>query len=561
MDKYLIITMLFSYSIFGMTLGGSTGGVNLNDQNTGTESEKQTIQSVIYDDLKIVEYLLYGSDAWELNLTDKAYCYLNYVSSIECAVDWDYDSVDTTISGIQYLYGSVSAPAGYQLTSNQMQLRKSLVVGTADNTPAVKANMIEPVMTSFVVERGASTESVIDLIHEPGRTALVFNDGSRFWVEYSIDESKIDTSEYSSFSPIVLDIPDWIELGENAIASMTFHVLPSDTLEMIAVSSISFLSFEWLYDAEEPILWVLMNGEWIAVNNGEEYTAMTAFGFFVARFDQGYRHFYFYTEILEMGVEYQFKIEYQDQKFSNVIRVTLDEDNHIELESMGGDRVGSDRDENDPIESPPLLTQPDDKSGIIIELSGSQLIAMIAANPNRINLLFNQIPVVINTKDLSTISIAPDDIVNLRLASDAQGYYLGLYINNEYYSLDIIPEQAANVEVPTAAPADASTSDAGETSSTNTDEVPSSYVSESETSQNSSSISEIFKEDTLQEPSSLQSEEETAVAGDDDVAVTVSSNWHSVMQIAGVSLAVITVSGGAAMVWKLRKKVSRHASK
>lgn len=431
------------------------------------------ISKVIYEGSDEVSFVKKGEDVRNLNLTTVAYAFYGNFRYVPCKIDWQYDPLnDIDIYPERYnLIGNIILPEGYAFEDKPLTVRKVVVI---------YEDFCEPFMDSYVcfftsgptsitVPLGTTAQELPKYFSNAGETiTIVTTYGDYIDCPFTIDLTKIDTSRKGVYYPVTLILPPGVSLlGEENMCMAVYVVAQEEVvLDSVHTDTVGYL-IEWLYPAENPILYVSINNQPWEEDRDNHY----------ADFITGSRYgsfsgMHIWYEHLQNGYIYRFKLQYGDQKCTDIL--TLDFTNKkvpIVNDPLRGDRTGVDRGENKtpsptkplssptshpakPVSSTPFPATPgnniaptiliqskkvsqktqqkvfDFTAETCINISGQRLALMAEINPQYVIFYHHDASISIPTDYLKSLSFKDSDIFTIYLEKlDPSSFYISFLLN------------------------------------------------------------------------------------------------------------------------------------
>jgi hypothetical protein len=269
-------------------------------------------------------------------------------------VEWQYDSFDSGTPGIRMITGEISLPIGYAYDGGELTVQSPVLVYDPDGEPVEKvSDILHPIFP------GSGRRNIIPLgmpavdvqAHLSGHAENVLIEtvnGYRFFVDISLDASKVDTSAVGVYYPIALHFPPGIGFDSDEYTHLetAVYVLDPDEVDLRAVNlTATGFIVRWIKGISAPELWVSVNeGEWQNILDGGPWLGswqpVNVFSFQSSPF---FNEFDIVLNRFATGHTYDFEVRYENGGISlNTLRVDLtgSRPNYYPYE---GDRTGGDR--------------------------------------------------------------------------------------------------------------------------------------------------------------------------------------------------------------------------
>lgn len=361
---------------------GEDGGASEGEPDDAQSSGKRIVGIYLLDST-FMAVLARNGDANELALPPQAYCELEDWSAVYVDIDWDLESINTSVPGWQWIQGEVILPDGYAFPDGDLTLQQRVLIydselpgaetlasayaiinncnivplGTDDaardafyRTYHIDSAGIEAL--GILLDRYALPEGTFDLHDELGQSYY-------FIYPVTYDASLVDMNTVGSYS-IFSSVPSYFRYSQNAMQKLSIHVLDPNEVDLRAWKADGFgtISMEWFCEINEPELWVSVDGgewrhadtlmddgynvyeDWVPYNFRENWNTGKTDG----------------LQIIESGLitghTYEFEVRYENGGLSvNSFVLDLVEGRPLRYGNGGGSRGGSDREETDP---PPI---------------------------------------------------------------------------------------------------------------------------------------------------------------------------------------------------------------
>lgn len=326
------------------------------DQTVGspdTEDGGQIIQ--VYAarsfDPNALYFLETGGDAGTIPLETIAWAQYGRFDFVECEIVWRYDEFDNITPGRRMIVGDIVLPTGYAFQDETLTVQSPVIVYDPDCPPTEKLATCIYIWPDkpILIPLGAGRETLPDYFVGLYDTAdLITENGDIFSCPVTLDLDVIDTSRAGVYYPIVLELPGGVTFGGQEFYMTGVHVVPDDEVDLRAVKWWrNGYIITWLYPSSEPVLWAAVDGEdWFLPETWSDGTCNT-YGYFSAVDEDRFNELVFLYNNLPTGHVYKFQVQYDGDRFSNVVELDLVNNslpkNYFDY---GGDRTGGDRGEN-----------------------------------------------------------------------------------------------------------------------------------------------------------------------------------------------------------------------
>ncbi len=322
------------------------------------------VYDVLIDDSDMAHFLRRGEQSDTLSVPTVAYAVYDRFRAVECEIVWRYDDFDNLSVGRRMLTGNMALPNGYVFRDQPLTAEVPVIVYDPEGEPTETiASCLYTDQPNAVIPLGTSREDLpqfFGYIYDEAH--LTTERGDSFLAPVALNLDRIDTNTAGVYYPFVFDLPGGVTFSGKEFYLSGVHVVADDAVDLRAVSHYqSGYLIQWLYKADQPVLWASVDGgDWHKPENDQARPFYNAYGRFVA--DGGTEKvngLEIFFRNLTPGHIYKFQVEYDDQRFSNVIVLDLVNNSLPRATNeQGGDRKGGDRGEN----TLPPPTDPDDDS-------------------------------------------------------------------------------------------------------------------------------------------------------------------------------------------------------
>ncbi|HHV12893.1 MAG TPA: hypothetical protein GXX75_21695 [Clostridiales bacterium] len=321
-------------------------------EDTQQEAPPLEVYRLHMDDTDL-RLLTVGQDPETLQLPETAYAVYGRFDGVECEIQWHYDTIDPLTPGRQLLTGDILLPEGYVFGGEPLVASLPVLVYAPGGGPLVKIASCIVSNSNIIIPLGtdrAELPRFFTLFED--KAFLITEAQDMFFWPIELDLDRIDPSVLGTYYPFRLELPDALDLGNLAFYTLSVHVVPQDRVDLSAIGldiTGSYL-IQWLYPAQDPILWVSVDdGDWHPVEEWPGAGMYNIYGRFVYS-GSGVTGLELDPDNLSTGHFYQFQIQYDGQRFSNVLNLDLVNNTLPRTANdVGGDRNGGDREENPPL--------------------------------------------------------------------------------------------------------------------------------------------------------------------------------------------------------------------
>lgn len=401
--------------------------------------------------------LTMGADVRSLQLNNVAIIDSTDSKNIECQITWRYDEFDSTSSGRKELFGDIVLPEGFNIANSPIQVSQIIYVYSEEDefsTAITSISIGNDNDISILIPEGTPEEILPSYFQNLDKQATITTEyGDILLVDYTIDYNQIPS--IGLCMPIDLQIPSSFLISTTAEYNISVCVIENDIIyfESLNTWDDGYL-ITWLYDAKDIKLLVNVDGEgWIRYKDANPYGATI-----IKLNDRSHGNIYglyIPTSALEQGKYYQFQLEYNNRKYSNIAGFNLfyEELDIFFFPDFGGDRPGGDREE---VEDPEINEKPEiplygnNKETVApLQIDGNQLTAMAQANPIYTTFLIDNIKVSLPSNFLKSLSLKKTDKFYIDFKQNGHmSFSLHIYVNG--ILITDFPSEAILIHVPWA---------------------------------------------------------------------------------------------------------------
>lgn len=342
------------------------------------DGEEQLVNRIFFDGDLEPYFIHIGESIETLTLETTAFASYGFSFVAECEIIWRYDELDTDTPGRKVIVGDILLPEGCIFEEEPITVRSVVIVYDDDGAPFIQLSDIRYMWEPVVLPQGAAAEEVARILNTVttsmnNKALLCTEYGDSFSAPLYVDTSVIDTAVPGAYYPLRLDLPGGITFDEQEPLVNAIYVVPTDEVVLDAVSWSDFGHIvRWLYPAQNPQMWISVDDEdWWTKETNEEQGHPYGMFFDSSAFPQSpieLNGFYLVPGRFEEGHSYRFQVQYDGDRFSDVLVLDFTESAVPRLfTEPGGDRNGGDREENKPPnpgtpptepEKPPTPTEP-----------------------------------------------------------------------------------------------------------------------------------------------------------------------------------------------------------
>lgn len=360
--------------------GGILAPENESDETPipADDGEEQLVNRIFFDGDLEPYFIHIGESIETLALHTTAFASYGFSFVAECEIVWRYDELDTDTPGRKVIVGDILLPEGCVFEEEPLTVRSVVIVYDDSGAPFIQLSDIRYMWEPVVLPQDAAAEEVARILNTVttsmnNKALLCTEYGDSFSAPLHLDTSVIDTAVPGAYYPLRLDLPGGITFDEKEPLVNAIYVVPTDEVVLDAVSWSDFGHIvRWLYPAQNPQMWISVDDEdWWTKETNEEQGHPYGMFFDSSAFPQSpieLSGFYLVPGRFEEGHSYRFQVQYDGDRFSDVLVLDFTESVVPQLfTEPGGDRNGGDREENRPpslgspppeSEKPPTSTEP-----------------------------------------------------------------------------------------------------------------------------------------------------------------------------------------------------------
>lgn len=273
-------------------------------------------------------------------------------------VNWRFASLDNQTLGWQKLIGDVILPEGYVFAKEPLTVAVFVVVYDPAKPPIVEAEdvvySINLAIGPITVPVGTNREELQQYFEDATETAYIYfhepERGIVFECPLYLNLDAIHTDKPGVYYPFTYELPAAVSLNPQGMHTTKVYVLPDDAVSLIGVANApGGYIVKWLYPAQHPIFWISVDdGQWEKIATDEYGIFQNGYGSALKDNDEiGVTALLLKTKSsIPSGHVYRFQIQYESDRFSDVLIMDLTNVKDIKLSNdVGGDRDGGDRGE------------------------------------------------------------------------------------------------------------------------------------------------------------------------------------------------------------------------